>query len=206
MNLRMARSRLRIAFAVLLGFGADCMDAHAAPSLAMSPTMADRLAATPADNVVPVSAPAVALAEQPTIIRHRLTDTEPFASVPVAPQLSVSEQRSADIAATITVVAEKNIIPQATPVAMVPTAQQWEVKISDRTLNATFARWSHNAGWQLSWELPADYAVETHAVINGTFEDAVGAVGASLGAADAPIKMIFYAGNKVLRVIAKGRG
>ena len=168
--------------------------------------MANPLAATPADNTVSAFPPAVALAEQPAIMHQRLTDAEPFASTPAAPQFSVSEQRSADIAATITVVAEKNIIPPAMPGAAAPTALQWEVKISDRTLNATFARWSRSAGWQLSWELPADYAVETHAVINGTFEDAVGAVAVSLGAANAPVKMIFYAGNKVLRVIAKGRG
>lgn len=82
--------------------------------------------------------------------------------------------------------------------------QVWEITPADKTLKTTIGRWAKSAGWQLSWELPADYAVETHAAISGTFDAAVAAVATSMEKAEVPMKAIFYKGNKVLRIIAKG--
>jgi hypothetical protein len=83
-------------------------------------------------------------------------------------------------------------------------ARTWEIATDDRTLNANLARWSASAGWQLIWELEVDYPIETRAVVQGTFEEAVAAVAESLAGASVPIQATFYAGNKVLRIVAKG--
>jgi hypothetical protein len=85
-----------------------------------------------------------------------------------------------------------------------PAMSAWEVRTSDKTLNGTFARWAAAAGWQLVWELPVDYAVQVRGTIPGTLEEAVGVVAQSMQAASVPLKAIFYEGNKVLRIVAKG--
>jgi hypothetical protein len=84
------------------------------------------------------------------------------------------------------------------------TAQTWEIVPTDKTLNAALARWARSAGWQLVWELPVDYSVEARTTVPGTFEEAVGLVAKSMDTAEIPMKAIFYAGNKVLRIVAKG--
>ena len=86
-----------------------------------------------------------------------------------------------------------------------PAAQDtWEIIVSDKTLNAALARWASQAGWQLLWELPVDYAVQAKTTVHGSFEDAVGTVAKSMEGAEIPMKAMFYEGNKVLRIMAKG--
>jgi hypothetical protein len=80
----------------------------------------------------------------------------------------------------------------------------WRVEKEDRTLKGLLSRWSDSAGWQLVWELPVDYELHARAQVSGGFEDAVAAIATSLQNSDAPIKAIFYRGNNVLRVVAKG--
>ncbi|QGZ43319.1 hypothetical protein GO485_25960 [Pseudoduganella flava] len=80
----------------------------------------------------------------------------------------------------------------------------WEIALTDRTLNAALARWAAAAGWQLLWELPVDYAVQARTTIPGKFEDAVALVVTSMEGAEIPMKAVFYQGNKVLRIMAKG--
>lgn len=82
--------------------------------------------------------------------------------------------------------------------------QTWEISPSDRTLNTTLARWSANAGWQLVWDMEVDYPVETRAVLQGTFQEAVATVAQSLAGASVPVQATFYEGNRVLRIVAKG--
>jgi hypothetical protein len=90
------------------------------------------------------------------------------------------------------------------PQAVSEPLQVWEITPADKTLKTTVGRWAKAAGWQLSWELPADYAIETHAAVSGTFDAAVTAVATSMANAEVPMKVVFYKGNKVLRIIAKG--
>lgn len=85
-----------------------------------------------------------------------------------------------------------------------PAPQTWEILPSDKTLNVALARWAVAAGWQLVWELPVDYAVETRASVQGSFQEAVTQVTKSMDSAEIPLKAIFYEGNKVLRVVGKG--
>lgn len=94
--------------------------------------------------------------------------------------------------------------PKKNETANADAARTWEIAPGDKTLNATFTRWSASAGWQLIWDLDVDYPIETRAVLQGTFEEAVAAVAESLSRASVPIQATFYAGNRVLRIVAKG--
>ena len=80
----------------------------------------------------------------------------------------------------------------------------WSIDATDQTLRQALTRWSRSAGWQLVWELPVDFPIEARASFDGGFEDAVGAVAHSMERSDAPLKAIFYRGNNVLRIVAKG--
>jgi len=90
------------------------------------------------------------------------------------------------------------------PATAAQGARQWDIVVADKTLNVTMARWAAQAGWQLLWELPVDYAVEAHTQVNGSFEEAVAIVARSMESAEIPMKAVFYQGNKVLRIMAKG--
>ena len=80
----------------------------------------------------------------------------------------------------------------------------WSTTPGDKTLQNALSRWAIAAGWQLFWELPQDYSVEATASINGSFEDAITAVTNSLQQNDVPVSAIFFEGNRVLRIVAKG--
>lgn len=94
--------------------------------------------------------------------------------------------------------------PVTSPVNTAPAAGMWEIVPADKTLNTALARWAATAGWQLLWELPVDYAVDARTSVPGTFEEAVGMVAESMETAEIPMKAIFYEGNRVLRIVAKG--
>jgi hypothetical protein len=103
--------------------------------------------------------------------------------------------------------------PDAAPVAAVPvtpavpdapSAALWTIVPADKTLNTALARWATAAGWQLLWEIPVDYAVDVRTEIRGSFVDAVGLIAKSMDTAEIPMKAIFYEGNRVLRIVAKG--
>lgn len=85
-----------------------------------------------------------------------------------------------------------------------PEPTHWRVDVSDRTLKTALTRWSDGAGWQLVWELAVDFPIEARAEIDGSFEEAVGTVVKSMERSNAPMKAVFYRGNKVLRIVAKG--
>lgn len=82
-------------------------------------------------------------------------------------------------------------------------SRKWDIDSADRTLSTAMARWSAEAGWQLLWELPVDYEIDARTSISGTFPEAVEAVAKSMAQTDVPMKAIFYAGNKVLRIVAR---
>lgn len=93
--------------------------------------------------------------------------------------------------------------PLARPASQ-SVAMEWEITPADHTLNAAISRWATAAGWQLVWELPIDYTIETRSAISGSFEEAVETIAKSMTSAEMPIKAIFYAQNKVLRIVANG--
>ena len=85
-----------------------------------------------------------------------------------------------------------------------PPLTTWTTTPADKTLQNALARWSLTAGWQLIWELPQDISIEAAASINGSFEDAVTAMTNSMQSSETPIIAMFFEGNRVLRIIAKG--
>ncbi|MFC5474054.1 toxin co-regulated pilus biosynthesis Q family protein [Paraherbaspirillum soli] len=201
METRVARLRVRLRSSWL------ALQLGACGLLSCAPATAQEMAVK-ADQAGTASASASGI-DRPDSGHHRLTGMQ-LASP--APALGNVQQRSADIAATVTVVAEKNIssAPASAVTADVPqlsshASQKWEMLASDRTLNAAIARWSRSAGWQMVWELPVDYAIDAHASISGTFEEAIAAVSRSMEQAEVPMNAIFYDGNKVLRIVVKGR-
>lgn len=80
----------------------------------------------------------------------------------------------------------------------------WALTESDRTLKGALERWANTAGWRLFWELGVDYRIDAQATVKGSFEEAVAAVMKNMEHADVPPKAIFYRGNGVLRVVARG--
>lgn len=96
---------------------------------------------------------------------------------------------------------------QTPPVAAAPPpppAAHWDIRLEDGTLSATLTRWAGDAGWQLLWEMPVDFQVDASSEVEGTFEQAVGMVATSLGSAKTPMQVVFYRGNHVVRIVAKG--
>jgi hypothetical protein len=52
-------------------------------------------------------------------------------------------------------------------------AQQWEVLLSDVTLDKTFERWARAAGYRVKWDAAKNFLVEAHETFHGDFESAV---------------------------------
>ncbi|NRF68447.1 TcpQ domain-containing protein [Aquincola sp. S2] len=92
----------------------------------------------------------------------------------------------------------------AKPASTEPATTQWTIATSDATVKSAIARWAKTAGWQLVWELPVDYSIGANATLNGSFEEAVETVVRSMQGAETPMKAVFYRGNNVLRIVAKG--
>jgi Toxin co-regulated pilus biosynthesis protein Q len=91
---------------------------------------------------------------------------------------------------------------KAAGVTKAPT--RWSMSERDRTLRIALERWSQEAGWRLLWELGVDYRLEATSSIEGTFEEAISTVVTNMDRAEVPPKAIFYRGNQVLRVVARG--
>lgn len=81
---------------------------------------------------------------------------------------------------------------------------RWAVIPTDRTLKQVVSRWATEAGWQLVWDLRADYEMEAQTSVTGTFEQAMEVVAGHMANAEVPMKVIFYKQNKVVRIVAKG--
>jgi hypothetical protein len=118
-----------------------------------------------------------------------------------APSRTVAPVRAAAAAPATAVVAGSYKAAADAPAKPKAT---WEVRPSDKTLQTSLARWAAAVGWQLVWELPVDYKTESRSAVTGTFEEAVAMVVKSMENAEVPMKAIFYEGNKVLRIVAKG--
>jgi hypothetical protein len=153
---------------------------------------------------------------------EKITDggtTKPFAKLAVAEQLTAAYPQGSDTksansssasssgqsAATANSTSpEARPAPAAVSVEPPKVSRTWEITPSDKTLRSALGRWAASAGWQLVWELPVDYSVESLTAVPGTFEEAVGLVAKGMDSAEVPMKAILYSGNKILRIIAKG--
>lgn len=99
------------------------------------------------------------------------------------------------------------LVDIGSPVAVVaaPTAPAlaYALSPSDRTIRAGLERWSKNAGWKLSWELPADAqsgVVRFDADFGADFDVALSKL-ASTMRSENRVRVYLYAENKVLRLV-----
>lgn len=122
---------------------------------------------------------------------------------PPAPQAS-STPALAPVPQPVAIAPATPVVVPVAAVAVPVQAAAWEITPGDKTLNSALARWAQSAGWQLIWELPVDYSVDARTTIRGSFEEAVGMVARSMDSAEIPMKAIFYEGNRVLRIVARG--
>ena len=161
----------------------ECDDLSIALPLAASPADPIRLTVSPrmaAPGVRPPSATATA-----------------FAASPAEPALTLRKEGPLVWQAAAAMPAELAPAPHA-------ALSTWDIAVTDVSLNAVLTRWAAIAGWQLVWELPVDYALESRLTLTGTFEEAVEAVAQSMASAEEPMQAIFYKTNRVVRIVAKG--
>jgi hypothetical protein len=102
------------------------------------------------------------------------------------------------------VLASAQLVPRKAPTEEVQPSGQWELDATDSSLKRGLQRWCEVSGWQLVWELPVDFPIVARASFVGGFEQAVAAIALSMQNSQMPIKAVFYRGNNVLRIVAKG--
>jgi len=86
-----------------------------------------------------------------------------------------------------------------------PSARQFELRISDRTIRQALNRWALENNWYFDdahWTLPVDLPVTAPARFSGDFAAAVEQLLQAVEGAGRPARPCFYA-NHVLRVIPK---
>jgi hypothetical protein len=123
---------------------------------------------------------------------------EPSVVASVSPRTAAATPQAAPEAAPVLAAASPSPAPQA------KGQGYWQLDVSDGSVKRALNRWSQDSGWQLVWELPVDFPVGASAAFSGEFEEAVAAVALSMQNSEMPMKAIFYRGNKVLRIVAKG--
>lgn len=135
----------------------------------------------------------------------------PEESLAKAPRTSRQAERTSTASKTSPVLYESGIWlarhkpeKQEAPGVVQTKMYSWEVGATDRTLKQVISRWAASAGWQLVWDMRADYEVEARISINGTFEEAMESVALQMQSAEVPMRVIFYKQNKVVRIVAKG--
>ncbi|UIN19844.1 toxin co-regulated pilus biosynthesis Q family protein [Herbaspirillum frisingense] len=83
-----------------------------------------------------------------------------------------------------------------------PGVQQWQVRRADVSVRRMLQRWAQEAGWQLLWDAPRDFPIETELQLSGRIEQVVSAVVESLATTDYPVQARI---NSELRIIRIGR-
>lgn len=83
-----------------------------------------------------------------------------------------------------------------------PGVQQWQVRRADVSVRRMLQRWGGEAGWQLVWDAPRDFPIETELQLSGRIEQVVSAVVESLATTDYPVQARI---NSELRIIRIGR-
>ena len=90
-------------------------------------------------------------------------------------------------------------ISPITPKVSYPKAM-WAITTNDKTIRSVFSKWCKDAGWQLVWNVNADYMVNVSWELNGTFESAINQVLEATKGMDPPLRATMHDSNKVLEV------
>ena len=78
--------------------------------------------------------------------------------------------------------------------------QSWVIKSGDK-LSETLAAWGRDAGWQsVLWQAP-DLVSEMDVTFQGSFKEAVTNTIEALARSGTPLRVVFYGGNKVVRIM-----
>lgn len=83
-----------------------------------------------------------------------------------------------------------------------PGIQQWQVLRADVSVRRLLQRWGREAGWQVVWDAPRDFPIETEVQLSGRIEQVVSAVVESLALTDYPVQARI---NSELHIIRIGR-
>ena len=76
----------------------------------------------------------------------------------------------------------------------------WSMTLKDKTLRGAFTKWGKKAGWQLVWNVKADYPIDTAWSISGSFESAVNEVLKATQHSEMPLMAVMHDSNHVLEV------
>ena len=82
----------------------------------------------------------------------------------------------------------------------VVTNSTWELDPKDRTLRNSLLKWCNKVGWQLAWNVRADYPIATSWVITGSFDNAINEILKASRYTDMPLMAVMYEANKVLEI------
>ncbi|MCC2645161.1 MAG: hypothetical protein K0R94_939 [Burkholderiales bacterium] len=78
--------------------------------------------------------------------------------------------------------------------------QVWTLDPKDKTLRNSLTKWTKKEGWQLVWNVRADYPITTTWSIPGTFEVAINEVLKASQNTDTPLQAIMHDSNHVLEM------
>ena len=81
------------------------------------------------------------------------------------------------------------------------TQQTWTVSKQNGDLRTLLTKWSQSVGWQLDWEVDANYPIEFEWSITDSFMGAINQIMLATQQTDVPLKAIMYKANKVLRIV-----
>ena len=76
----------------------------------------------------------------------------------------------------------------------------WAISTKDKSMRSVFARWCKESGWQLVWNVNADYMVNVSWELNGTFESAINQVLAATKNMEPSLRATMHDSNKVLEI------
>jgi hypothetical protein len=85
-----------------------------------------------------------------------------------------------------------------------PIINTWSLNPSEHTLRNVLTNWCTKAGWQLVWNVKADYPILTKWTINGSFEVAINQVLKASQITDMPLQAIMHDSNHVLEIYSPG--
>ena len=78
--------------------------------------------------------------------------------------------------------------------------QVWKLEPQDKTIRGGMTKWCQKSGWQLVWNVKADYPIDTSWTINTNFESAINEVLKATQHSEMPLLATMHDSNKVLEI------
>ena len=79
----------------------------------------------------------------------------------------------------------------------------WHITEKDTTLHDLLDKWARSAGWTLVWKVGGDYSISAKATLEGSLDQVVNQVLASIQSSEMPLVATLYEGNKVIKIDTK---